>query len=110
HNTNQPAPAATTREAAPQRTTERHPCVTSRRLRYRGGPREPLLDDRPVQQGRDEAERDREPPHHVVVALQVEQAPAAPAAEEAADLVAEEDDAVQHGEMDRPEEEADKRR
>ena len=58
---------------------------------------------------RDEAQCDRDPPHGVVVALQVEQQAAAPAADEAADLMAEEDDAVQHGDVHRPEDVADQR-
>src|SRR6266852_7385290 len=84
-------------------TAQGRPTTASCRLRQRSRPRQPLLDDRPVQQGRYQAERDRDPPHQVVVALQVEQPAAAPAAEEAADLVADEADAVLHGEMDRPE-------
>src|SRR5882757_10940348 len=56
-------------------TAKRSASSGSCRLRQRGArrPREPLLDDRPVQRGRNEAEGDRDPPHHVVVALQVEQ-------------------------------------
>src|SRR6267154_1781557 len=91
-------------------TAKRSASSGSCRLRQRGGrSREPLLDDRPVQRGRNEAEGDRDPPHHVVIALQVEQPSAAPAAEEAADLMAEEHDAVQHGKVDRPEDIADQR-
>src|SRR5262245_523358 len=59
-------------------------------------PRHRLLADRPMDQRGEYAEADRDPPDQVIVALDVVEPPSAPAAEEAAELMAEEHDAPQH--------------
>jgi hypothetical protein len=56
-----------------------------------------LLDDRQIDHRRQKAEQDREPPDRVVGAGALEQHAAQPHAEEAANLMAEEGKAEQHG-------------
>jgi hypothetical protein len=75
--------------------------MTVRRGRFiscsgRRGARDGRFLDGQVGQRREDAERDRDPPDDVVAAGRVVQPAAQPHAEEAADLVAEEDEAAQH--------------
>src|SRR5688572_21487301 len=67
-----------------------------RRLQ-RGRAMDRLLLDRQVDQRRGEAEQDGEPPDHAVIAVDLVEQAAEPHAEEAADLVREEREAVEHG-------------
>src|SRR5690349_14584713 len=67
----------------------------SGRPRHREARHRPLA-DRPVDDGGADADADRNPPHQIVVALDVVEAPGAPAAEEAAELMTEEHDAPQY--------------
>src|SRR5262249_55662933 len=62
-----------------------------------------LLHDRQVDGGRHEAEQDREPPDRIVGSCALEYHAAQPHAEEAADLVAQEGEAEQHGDPARSE-------
>src|SRR5262245_61779132 len=62
-----------------------------------------LLNDRQIDDGREHAEQDRQPPHDVVRAGALEQQAAEPDTQEAADLMAEESCAKQHGEPARAE-------
>ncbi len=62
-------------------------------------PRHRALRDRQVQCAGGKAERHADPPHRIVGAEQIVEIAAHPRAEEAADLMAEEDDAVEHREI-----------
>src|SRR5215510_10701836 len=68
----------------------------SDRLRNRPGYR--LFDDRQVDQRREHAEQDREPPDRRIGAVLLEHDAAEPDAEEAADLMADEGKAIERGE------------
>lgn len=84
--------------------------VLGRRLcRRRGRPRDRLLHDRQVDHRRQQAEQHRKPPPGIVGAGALERDAAEPHAEEAADLVAEESKAEQHGEPTRAEHQRDQR-
>src|ERR1700674_3163868 len=80
--------------------------ATSLSLGLRGGgdwARHRPLDDGQVDERRQEAERHRQPPYQIVGAGALEHDAAEPDADEAADLVAEEGEAEQHGEPTRAE-------
>src|SRR5437588_10983704 len=66
-------------------------------------PLDGLLADEPVNQRRKNPEPHRDPPHHLIVALDVVEAPGSPAAKKASDLMTEEHDPPEHGHVGRSE-------
>src|SRR5215471_1272615 len=100
------ATAAPTPCSAPTPTTTAVDCLTlgADSLRTGGQSLDRPLPDRPIDQRRQHAQSDGDPPHGIVGLGHVKDPPREPYAQEGTDLMRQEDDAEQHRHPGRPEE------